>query len=60
MYKENSTSGGIGFFGALTLLFVALKLTGFIGWDWVWVLSPLWIPGVFLGVAIVFVLIKYR
>ena len=22
---------------------VALKLTGFIGWSWLWVLSPLWI-----------------
>ena len=27
----------------LTLLFVALKLTGHIDWSWWWVLSPLWI-----------------
>lgn len=24
----------------LTLLFVALKLTGYIAWSWIWVLSP--------------------
>jgi len=37
----------IGFFGLLTLLLVALKLTGFITWSWwfiaVVVLMPLWI-----------------
>ena len=25
------------------LLFVGLKLTGFIDWSWLWVLAPLWI-----------------
>lgn len=29
--------------GLLALLFIALKLTGFIAWSWWWVLSPLWI-----------------
>ena len=33
----------IGFTGLLTLLFIALKLTGYITWSWVWVLSPIWI-----------------
>lgn len=28
----------------LTVLFVALKLTGVIAWSWLWVLAPLWIP----------------
>lgn len=37
-------SGGIGFTGLLTVLFIGLKLTGFIAWSWWWVLSPLWIP----------------
>ena len=27
----------------LTVLFVGLKLTGFITWSWWWVWSPLWI-----------------
>ena len=33
--------GGIGFLGALTLLFIALKLTGHITWSWILVLSPI-------------------
>lgn len=34
----------IGFTGLLALLFIGLKLTGFISWPWLWVLCPLWIP----------------
>ncbi|WZO97326.1 hypothetical protein EP7_004351 [Isosphaeraceae bacterium EP7] len=33
---------------ALSLVFVALKLTGHIAWSWVWVLAPLWIIPVIL------------
>lgn len=35
---------GMGFLGGLTLLFIALKLTGVVAWSWMWVLAPLWIP----------------
>ena len=35
--------------GFLTLLFLVLKLTGTIGWDWIWVISPIWIP---LGIGL--------
>jgi len=28
----------------LTILFIALKLTGVITWSWLWVLSPIWLP----------------
>ena len=38
-----STSGGIGFVGMLTILFIGLKLGKIIDWSWWWVLSPLWI-----------------
>jgi len=41
---EPASSGGIGFLGLLTILFVALKLTGYIDWSWLWILSPVWIP----------------
>lgn len=34
---------GIGFCSGLTLVFIALKLTGNVDWSWLWVLSPLWI-----------------
>jgi hypothetical protein len=39
-----SSSGGIGFFGLLTVVFITLKLTNYIDWSWWWVLSPIWIP----------------
>lgn len=34
------TASGIPFSSLLTLLFIALKLTGVIAWSWWWVLSP--------------------
>lgn len=44
MASTEGNSGGIGFLGALALIFITLKLTGYIDWSWWWVLSPLWIP----------------
>lgn len=47
--NNNSTVGGMGFASLLTILFIALKLTGYINWSWWWVLSPLWISaGIFV------------
>lgn len=40
---SQSSSGGIGFVGLLTIVFIVLKLTNVIAWSWWWVLSPLWI-----------------
>lgn len=40
----STSSGGIGFTGLLTVVFIVLKLTDVIAWPWWWVLSPLWIP----------------
>jgi len=51
----DSGSGEIGFVGSLTILFIGLKLTGFIKWSWLWVLSPLWIS--FLLVLLIAMLI---
>jgi len=39
---ENKSSSGIGFFGLLAIVFIALKLAKFIDWSWWWVLSPIW------------------
>ncbi len=41
MAKENS-SNGIGFTTILFLIFMTLKLTGYIDWSWWWVTAPLW------------------
>ena len=40
--SSNASSGGIGFFGALGLLFIGLKLGHVIDWDWWLVTLPLW------------------
>ncbi len=34
---------GISIFSLLTIVFVTLRLLGYIDWSWWWVLSPLWI-----------------
>lgn len=41
--ENNNTSGGIGFTGLLTIVFITLKLLNVISWSWWWVLSPIWI-----------------
>lgn len=41
--NNSNASGGIGFTGLLTIVFITLKLTHVIDWSWWWVLSPLWI-----------------
>jgi hypothetical protein len=51
---SSSSSSGITFPGALTVLFVGLKLTNVITWSWWWVLSPIWIS---LSLAVVVIAI---
>jgi len=53
---SSSSSGGVGFCGLLTVLFVALKLMEKIAWSWWWVLSPIWIPAVIVLVILLVVL----
>jgi len=52
MSDTSSSSGGIGFFGLLTIVFIVLKLTGVIHWSWVWVLAPAWI-GLILAITVI-------
>lgn len=40
--NSSSSSSGVGFFGALFLLFLGLKLGGVIDWSWWWITAPLW------------------
>lgn len=43
--SNNTNSGGIGFTGLLTLIFVTLKLTEtgpVADWSWWWVTAPIW------------------
>ena len=54
MSSSSPSSGGISFTGALTILFIGLKLTHVINWSWWWVLSPIWIS---LLIVIAFLII---
>jgi len=60
--NTSASSGGIGFPGLLTVLFIGLKLTGYINWSWWWVLSPMWISLllaiVILGIAAIILLLQ--
>ena len=55
---SNSSNGGIGFVGLLTIVFITLKLTGYIDWSWVWVTSPIWITALILF-SIIFILMAF-
>lgn len=53
---SSAASGGTSIFTLLTVLFVGLKLTGYIDWPWVWVLAPLW-GEIALVIVILFVVV---
>ena len=57
---SESSSTGLGFTSALQIVFITLKLIGFINWSWWWVLSPTWISIVaILVVALVAAIIVF-
>lgn len=65
MSKNNSnSSSGIGFFGLMFLIFMTLKLTGYITWSWWWVTAPLWggfaLMGIIAIIAIIIISIKNK
>lgn len=42
--KRLDNLNSLGFFEALFLLFLGLKLCGVIEWSWWWVFAPMWVP----------------
>lgn len=59
MSENKSNSNGISFPGLLTILFICLKLTGYIDWSWWWVLSPLW-GGLALAIVLIVIAMVIR
>lgn len=57
MESKHYSSGGIGFGGLLTIVFITLKLIGIINWSWVWVLAPLWISVALVALIVIIVLV---
>ncbi len=53
--KKVIVKKGLDLSEVLLVVFIILKLTGFIQWSWLWVLSPLWIPWC-IGILILIVL----
>ena len=56
--STTSSSSGIGFCGLLTIVFIVLKLTGYISWSWWLVLLPVLIPMVLVIALIVIAIIS--
>lgn len=59
--NENKTTvnGGIGFFGLLQVVFIALKVAKVIDWSWWWVFLPTWINLGILILCIIIIVIAY-
>lgn len=55
--KSTTNHYGPGLVTLLTVLFVGLKLTGYIAWSWWWVLSPIWISVCFWLAVILIVVV---
>lgn len=53
MAANNASRGGVGFITLLGLLFIGLKLAGFVDWAWWVVLAPIW--GQLAFIALLFV-----
>lgn len=54
--KKVSVQVGPNFLGLLTIVFITLKLTGYINWSWWWVLAPMW-GGFALALAIMVIVL---
>lgn len=56
MSDNKSATVSFPFLSILTLIFITLKLTGYVNWTWWWVLAPMWIPSaiVVFGFAALF------
>lgn len=65
MKNNNTVNVSFPFFSILTLIFITLKLTGYITWSWWWVLIFVWVPLAILAflvfiVGVLYVLNEYR
>ena len=56
--SENKKSAGLGLGMVLFLIFMTLKLTGYITWSWWYVTLPLWGPiAAVFGIALILAII---
>lgn len=57
MKTQKTKHVGVSTFSLLGLIFVTLKLTGYIDWSWFWVLLPFFAPLAIVVFIIAFALI---
>lgn len=57
---NNNSTNGIGMPAILFLIFLVLKLTGYIDWSWWWVTAPMWAGLLILLIVLVIVFIAKR
>jgi len=56
--SKSRTPNSVGILSILGLIFITLKLTGYINWSWWWVTLPFWGVAVFLlAIVVVFIVI---
>lgn len=61
MKDNNTVRSGINFFDVLGIVFIILRLCGVIGWPWVWVLAPIWVPiGLWLLAVLIAIIVAAR
>ena len=58
--NNTTVSGGIGFSGLLTIVFIVLKLCGVINWSWIWVFSPMWVSVALCVAIFVFIVMIFK
>lgn len=59
MSNTTKVQSSFPFLSILCLIFITLKLTGYIAWSWWWVLAPIWIPVSIILVVFVIVGMLY-
>lgn len=57
---NNGVKISIGFWDLLLVAFIVLKLCGIIKWSWVWVLSPFWIPIIFIMIIVLLMMMTSK
>ena len=57
MSQASSATGGVSIIGLLGVVFITLKLTGYIDWSWWWVTAPFWGTWAFIAVVVLVALI---
>ena len=58
--NNTTVSGGIGFSGLLTIVFIVLKLCRVINWSWIWVFSPMWISAALCVAIFIFIIMIFK